>query len=131
MQKKSLLLALALGFSAPLWAQDVNINGTGVSVEANKAPVHTAKNPQAIARLPANYHLAVPGKFTVAVAALNSPPLTVFSDDNKTLLGSEVDIARLMPRSAILPSPKSAKRSSTLPPIVRTRWVSTSRVPAR
>ena len=43
MQKKSLLLALALGFSAPLWAQDVNINGTGVSVEANKAPVHTAK----------------------------------------------------------------------------------------
>ena len=25
MQKKSLLLALALGFSAPLWAQDVNI----------------------------------------------------------------------------------------------------------
>jgi polar amino acid transport system substrate-binding protein len=78
MQKKSLLLALALGFSAPLWAQDVNINGTGVSVEANKAPVHTAKNPQAIARLPANYHLAVPGKFTVAVAALNSPPLTVF-----------------------------------------------------
>ncbi|MGX2009578.1 transporter substrate-binding domain-containing protein, partial [Enterobacter asburiae] len=57
---------------------------------------HTAKNPQAIARLPANYHLAVPGKFTVAVAALNSPPLTVFSDDNKTLLGSEVDIARLV-----------------------------------
>jgi ABC-type amino acid transport substrate-binding protein len=40
--------------------------------------------------------LAVPGKFTVAVAALNSPPLTVFSDDNKTLLGSEVDIARLV-----------------------------------
>ncbi len=96
MQKKSLLLAFALGFSAPLWAQDVNINGTGVSVEANKVPVHTAKNPQAIALLPANYHFAVPGKFTVAVAALNSPPLTVFSDDNKTLLGSEVDIARLV-----------------------------------
>ena len=32
----------------------------------------------------------------MAVAALNSPPLTVFSDDNKTLLGSEVDIARLV-----------------------------------
>ncbi|TCW09293.1 amino acid ABC transporter substrate-binding protein (PAAT family) [Raoultella sp. BIGb0138] len=96
MQKKSLLLALALAFSAPLWAQDVNINGTGVSLEANKAPIHTAKNPQAIALLPANYHFAVPGKFTVAVAALNSPPLTVFSDDNKTLLGSEADIARLV-----------------------------------
>lgn len=96
MQKKSLLLALVLAFSAPSWAQDVNINGTGVSLAANKAPIHTAKNPQAIAQLPANYHFAVPGKLTVAVAALNSPPLTVFSDDNKTLLGSEVDIARLV-----------------------------------
>lgn len=54
------------------------------------------KNPQAIAQLPKDLRLAVPGKFTVAVAALNSPPLTVFSDDNKTLLGSEVDIARLV-----------------------------------
>ncbi|WP_286770272.1 ABC transporter substrate-binding protein, partial [Enterobacter sp. 56-7] len=27
---------------------------------------------------------------------LNQPPLTVFSDDNKTLLGSEVDVARLV-----------------------------------
>lgn len=100
MQKKSLILALALALalaaSASSWAQNVNINGTGVSLEANKAPVHTAKNPQAIALLPKDLHLAVPGKFTVAVAALNSPPLTVFSDDNKTLLGSEVDIARLV-----------------------------------
>ncbi|MVT02541.1 ABC transporter substrate-binding protein [Enterobacter sp. 10-1] len=96
MQKKSLILALALAASASSWAQNVNINGTGVSLEANKAPVHTAKNPQAIALLPKDLHLAVPGKFTVAVAALNSPPLTVFSDDNKTLLGSEVDIARLV-----------------------------------
>jgi polar amino acid transport system substrate-binding protein len=95
MQKKSLLLALALGFSAPLWAQDVNINGTGVSVEANKARCTRRK----IRRLSPGCRriiTAVPGKFTVAVAALNSPPLTVFSDDNKTLLGSEVDIARLV-----------------------------------
>ncbi|VDR27486.1 Uncharacterised protein [Raoultella terrigena] len=96
MQKKSLILVLALAASASSWAQNVNINGTGVSLEANKAPVHTAKNPQAIAQLPKDLRLAVPGKFTVAVAALNSPPLTVFSDDNKTLLGSEVDIARLV-----------------------------------
>ncbi len=96
MQKKSLILALALAASASSWAQEVNINGTGVSLEANKAPVHTAKNPQAIAQLPKDLRLAVAGKFTVAVAALNSPPLTVFSDDNKTLLGSEVDIARLV-----------------------------------
>ncbi len=83
MQKTTLLLAVALAFSASSWGQDVKINGTGVSLEANKTPIHTAKNPQAIALLPQDLHLAVPGKFTVAVAALNSPPLTVFDDDNK------------------------------------------------
>ena len=51
-QKKSLLLALALAVSASSWAQNVTINGTGVSLEANKTPIHTAKNPQAIAQLP-------------------------------------------------------------------------------
>ncbi len=96
MQKTTLLLAVALAFSASSWGQDVKINGTGVSLEANKTPIHTAKNPQAIALLPQDLHLAVPGKFTVAVAALNSPPLTVFADDNKTLLGSVADIARLV-----------------------------------
>ncbi len=75
-------------------AKDVNINGTGVSLEANKTPITTAKNADAIAQLPKDYHFVTPGKLTVAVAALNSPPLTVFADDNKTLLGSEVDIAR-------------------------------------
>lgn len=59
MQKKSLILALALAASASSWAQNVNINGTGVSLEANKAPVHTAKNPQAIAQLPKDLRLAV------------------------------------------------------------------------
>jgi len=96
MQKTTLLLALALAFSGLSQASDVTINGTGVSVEANKTPVNTGKNPTAIAQLPAEFHPAVPGKFTVAVAGLNQPPLTVFSDDNKTLLGSEVDIARLV-----------------------------------
>ena len=93
MQKTLLLLALALSPAA--WAQSVTINGAGVSLEANKAPINTKINPQAVAQLPQGYHFAVPGKFTVAVSALNSPPLTVFAEDNKTLLGSEVDIARL------------------------------------
>ena len=75
MQKTTLLLAVALAFSASSWGQDVKINGTGVSLEANKTPIHTAKNPQAIALLPQDLHLAVPGKFTVAVAALNSESL--------------------------------------------------------
>lgn len=96
MQKSSLLLAITLAFSGLVQASDVTINGTGVSVEANKAPVNTDKNPSAIAQLPQGFKPAVPGKFTVAVAGLNQPPLTVFSDDNKTLLGSEVDIARLV-----------------------------------
>lgn len=78
MQKSSLILALALAFSPAVWAENVNINGTGVSLEANKTPVNTAKNSDAIAQLPKDYRFAVPGKFTVAVAALNSPPLTVF-----------------------------------------------------
>lgn len=96
MQKSSLLLAVTLAFAPLVWASDVTINGTGVSLEANKAPINTPRNAEAVAQLPKDYRLAVPGKFTVAVAALNSPPLTVFSDDNKTLLGSEVDIARLV-----------------------------------
>ena len=49
MQKKSVFLALSLAFSATVWANEVTINGTGVSLEANKAPINTAKNPQAIA----------------------------------------------------------------------------------
>jgi polar amino acid transport system substrate-binding protein len=96
MQKSSLVLALALAFTPAVWAENVNINGTGVSLEANKTPVNTVKNPQAIAQLPAGLHLAVPGKFTVAIAGLSQPPLTVFADDNKTLIGSEADIARLV-----------------------------------
>ncbi|MDP9566927.1 UNVERIFIED_ORG: polar amino acid transport system substrate-binding protein [Kosakonia oryzae] len=96
MHKTSLLLALTLSVMPLAWAQDVNINGTGVSLEANKTPINTEKNPVAVAQLPKDYHFVQPGKFTVAVAALNSPPLTVFADDNKTLLGSEVDIARLV-----------------------------------
>lgn len=90
------LLATSLSIATMANAETVKINGTGISVEANSAPVDAPLNPQAVALLPKNLNLAVPGKFTVAVAALNSPPLTLFSDDNTTLLGSEVDIARLV-----------------------------------
>lgn len=96
MQKTSLLLAMTLALTPLAYAKEVTINGTGVSIEANKTPINTPANPLAIAQLPKDHRFVQPGKFTVAVAALNSPPLTVFSDDNKTLLGSEVDIARLV-----------------------------------
>ncbi|QEW32300.1 ABC transporter substrate-binding protein [Erwinia billingiae] len=90
------LLLLAASGSSLADSTNVAVNGQRVSLEANKTPVNTEKNPQAVSALPAGFRPAVPGSFTVAVAALNSPPLTVFSDDNKTLLGSEVDIARLV-----------------------------------
>ncbi|WP_173581506.1 ABC transporter substrate-binding protein [Winslowiella iniecta] len=100
MMKTKKLFAVALlstlMFSGLARAEEVTLNGQGVSVEANQQPVHAAKNAAAIAQIPAGHHFAVPGKFTVAVAALNSPPLTLFADDNKTLLGSEADIARLV-----------------------------------
>lgn len=95
---KTLIALLLLATSGGAYAEGTNVdyNGQRVSLEANKAPINTAKNDQAVAQLPAGHHFVVPGAFTVAVAAQNSPPLTVFSDDNKTLLGSEVDIARLV-----------------------------------
>ncbi len=42
MQKTTLLLAVALAFSASSWGQDVKINGTGVS-RGQQTPIHTAK----------------------------------------------------------------------------------------
>lgn len=96
MHKTALLLVVSLVAAGLAHAEEVTINGTGVSLEANKTPIHTVKNPAAIAKLPANFHPVVPGKFTVAISALSQPPLTVLSDDNKTLLGSEADIARLV-----------------------------------
>ncbi|KOQ90272.1 ABC transporter substrate-binding protein [Pluralibacter gergoviae] len=96
MHKRSLLLAVALAVSGLARADSVTINGTGVSLEANQAPIHTARNPAAIAKLPAGFTPVAAGKFTVAIAGLSQPPLTVFADDNKTLIGSEADIARLV-----------------------------------
>ena len=99
MQKNKRLIALiilAASGSALADGSSVAYNCQRVSLDANKTPIHSSKNPQAVAQLPAGHRFAVPGSFTVAVAAQNSPPLTVFSDDNKTLLGSEVDIARLV-----------------------------------
>ncbi|MDE1186397.1 MAG: ABC transporter substrate-binding protein [Pantoea sp.] len=97
MQKKIALIALLFVTSSmSALAEEVALNGQQVSLEANKTPINTGKNSAAVAQIPAGHHFAVPGSFTVAVAAQNSPPLTVFSDDNKTLLGSEVDIARLV-----------------------------------
>lgn len=62
MQKSSLLLVVMLAFAPLVQASDVTINGTGVSLEANKTPINTPRNAQAVAQLPKDYHFAVPGK---------------------------------------------------------------------
>jgi polar amino acid transport system substrate-binding protein len=61
MQKTSLILALALAFTPVVRAENVTINGTGVSIEANKTPINTVKNGDAVAQLPKDYRFAVPG----------------------------------------------------------------------
>ena len=52
MQKTSLILALALAFTPVVRAENVTINGTGASIEANKTPINTVKNGDAVAQLP-------------------------------------------------------------------------------
>ncbi|WP_114195909.1 ABC transporter substrate-binding protein [Edaphovirga cremea] len=92
-KKNHLLVALfaSLTFSANALAAD-----TGIDLQANQAHIRTQQNSEAISHLPKDLKLAVPGKFTVAIAALNSPPLALFADDNKTLIGSESDFAQLV-----------------------------------
>ena len=96
--KKTLSIALLLFAAFPALADEnaVSLNGQPISLEANKQPVDTPENPAALAALPKDFHFVKPGYFTVAVLAHNSPPLFVYADDNKTLLGSEVDMARLI-----------------------------------
>jgi len=67
-----------------------------IDLKANELPIHAAKNAAAIALIPADHKFVTPGTLTVAVSALNSPPLSAFAEDNKTRIGSDPDIARLI-----------------------------------
>ncbi len=125
-----------------------------IDLKANQQPVHAPKNAEAIAQIPTDFTFVTQGKLTVAIAALgSSPPLAFLADDNKTVVGSEPDIARLvadslglelnivpthgktgrsawppvsmMPPSSTLPSPKRARKSSISPPTASTRSAST------
>lgn len=62
----------------------------------NETPITMAANPQAIAKIPAGFHFVQPGYLTVATSANNSPPIGLWASDNKTLIGSDPDIARLL-----------------------------------
>ncbi|MCW6031431.1 ABC transporter substrate-binding protein [Pantoea sp. JK] len=62
----------------------------------NETPINIAANPQAIAKIPAGFHFVNPGYLTVATTSMNSPPIGLWASDNKTLIGSDPDIARLL-----------------------------------
>ncbi|MFT4021729.1 MAG: ABC transporter substrate-binding protein [Acinetobacter sp.] len=62
---------------------------------ANITPIHAPQNPDAIAKLPKSYKFVNDGYFTVATSTA-TPPLGVLAPDNKTFVGTEIDIARLI-----------------------------------
>ncbi|NTY89184.1 transporter substrate-binding domain-containing protein [Serratia fonticola] len=78
------------------WFSSVVFAQGNIDLAANEQPLHTAKNPQAVSKIPADYRFVEPGTLTVAISALNSPPLALLASDNKTRIGSDPDIARLL-----------------------------------
>ncbi|WP_425270660.1 ABC transporter substrate-binding protein [Pantoea wallisii] len=80
-------MTAASSSAAPLNAKD------------NETPIHIAVNPQAVAKIPPGFHFVNPGYLTVATTASNSPPIGLWASDNKTLIGSDPDIARLLAES--------------------------------
>ena len=65
-----------------------------IDLKANEQPLPVTVDQQAVAKIPANYKFVEPGTLTVAISALNSPPL--LASDNRTRIGSDPDIARLL-----------------------------------
>lgn len=84
------------GFLALVWFSSVTFAQGSIDLVANEQPVTIAKNQQAIDKIPADYRFIEPGTLTVAITALNSPPLAILASDNKTRIGSDPDIARLL-----------------------------------
>lgn len=83
-------------FLALTWFSSVALAQGNIDLAANEQPLHTAANPQAISKIPADYRFIEPGTLTVAISALNSPPLALLASDNKSRIGSDPDIARLL-----------------------------------
>lgn len=67
-----------------------------LDLRANETPLPVAADPQAMAKIPSGFRFVEPGTLTVAVSALNSPPLALLASDNRTRIGSDVDVARLL-----------------------------------
>jgi ABC-type amino acid transport substrate-binding protein len=58
-----------------------------IDLKANEQPLPVTVDRQAVAKIPANYKFVEPGTLTVAVSALNSPPLALLASDNRTRIG--------------------------------------------
>ncbi len=64
----------------------------GVDIVANETPIHTVKNAEAVAKIPAGFKFVEPGTLTVAISLPGSgPPFGLYARDNKTVIGSEAD----------------------------------------
>ncbi|UXY13267.1 transporter substrate-binding domain-containing protein [Kosakonia sp. ML.JS2a] len=70
-----------------------------IDLQANEQPITVPRDEAAIAKIPASYRFVEPGTLTVAISALNSPPLALLASDNRTRIGSDPDIARLLAQS--------------------------------
>ena len=89
---KQVLLALIVFSTGPVVAGQIDLR-------ANEQPIVAKRDEAAIAKIPANYRFVEPGTLTVAISALNSPPLALLASDNRTRIGSDPDIARLLASS--------------------------------
>ncbi|MBS5772551.1 MAG: transporter substrate-binding domain-containing protein [Enterobacter cloacae] len=89
---KKALLALIVFSAGPVVAGQIDLR-------ANEQPIVATRDEAAIAKIPANYRFVEPGTLTVAISALNSPPLALLASDNRTRIGSDPDIARLLASS--------------------------------
>jgi polar amino acid transport system substrate-binding protein len=67
-----------------------------IDLAANETPLHGQRDEAAIAKIPPHFAFGEPGTLTVAISALNSPPLALLASDNRTRIGSDPDIARLL-----------------------------------
>ncbi|MHC7402556.1 ABC transporter substrate-binding protein, partial [Klebsiella pneumoniae] len=58
-----------------------------LDLRANEQPLPVTRDPQAIAKIPPGYRFVEPGTLTVAISALNSPPLAQRASANPPRLG--------------------------------------------
>ncbi|MGY5957050.1 transporter substrate-binding domain-containing protein [Kosakonia sp. BK9b] len=70
-----------------------------IDLKANEHPLAVQQDAAAIAKIPPGYRFVEPGTLTVAISALNSPPLALLASDNRTRIGSDPDIAHLLAQS--------------------------------